>query len=117
MPWHRNDPDPLEERRRQLAEQERRLAEQMSRLTQQMHPSGEPPPPVAKPVEPPVWRLEEDHPSLRPTELVPTRKRHLARQSQRDMLLFFIAVGVLLVVMGIFAWVAYVHSTAPVTGP
>jgi predicted nucleic acid-binding Zn ribbon protein len=48
---------------------------------------------------------------------MPVRKRNLARQRQRDMLLFFIAVGVLLLVMGILIWVAYVRNTAPGTGP
>src|ERR1700692_465688 len=40
MPWNRNDPDPLEARRRQLAEQERLLSEQRRRLTEQSQGSG-----------------------------------------------------------------------------
>jgi hypothetical protein len=114
MPWPRNDPDPLEERRRQLAEKERLVAEQLSQLTRQMHLSGEPPPPpAAKPVEPPVWRLEEEPRRVDP---MPVRRRHLARQTQRDMLVFFISLGVLLLVVTILLWVAYVHNNAPPIG-
>ena len=95
-----------------MAEKERQVAEQFSQLTRQLHPSGEPPP-VVKPVEPPVWRLEEE---TRPVEPMPVRRRHLARQTQRDMLVFFIALGILLIVMSILVWVAYVHNNAPPTG-
>ena len=107
MPWRSNDPDPLEDMRRKLAEQERLLAEKMARLNEGLDPSG-PPPSEVKPVEPPVWRLEEDH----STEPLPVRKRNLARQRQRDMLLFFIAVGVLVIVVCLLIWVAYVRNTA-----
>jgi hypothetical protein len=114
MPWPSNDPDPLEDRRRKLAEKERLVAEQMSLLTKQLYPSGETaPPPVVKPIEPPVWRLEEES---RPVDPMPIRKRHLARQRQRDMMVFFIAVAVLLIVMGILVWVAYVHNSSPANG-
>jgi len=114
MPWPRNDPDPFEERRRKLAEQERQLAEQMARIKAQLDPSAETPPAEVKPVEPPVWRLEEEP---RPAEMAPARKRHLARQRRRDMLLFFIAFGVLIVVIGIVLWVAYAHNAAANNGP
>ena len=117
MPLRRNDPDPLEERRRKLAEQERLLAEQVSRLTEQLHPSGESPSAASKPAEPPVWRLEEDGVSGRSTDSMPVRRRHLARQRQHDMLLFFITLGVLLIVVSIFLWVAYARNTAPGIGP
>ncbi len=113
MPWRSNDPDPLEDMRRKLAEQERLLAEKLARLNEGLDPSGGPSPSEVKPVEPPVWRLEED----RSSDPMPVRKRNLARQRQRDMLLFFIAVGVLLLVMGILIWVAYVRNTAPGPGP
>jgi hypothetical protein len=115
MPWNRNDPpDPLEERRRKLQEQERLLAEQVTKLTNQLNPNAEPDP---KQVEPPVWRLEEDHhtPPLSGPTLA--GKRQLARQRQRDLIIFLIAVCILLLVMVIGVWVAYVHNTAPVTGP
>ena len=116
MPWRRNDPDPLEEMRRKLAEQERQLSEQMSRLNEQLHPSGEKSQSTRQ-VEPPVWRLEEDGSARRST--TPTRgpKRHLARQIQRDMWLFFIALGVLIMVMMIFVWVAYARNNPQTIGP
>jgi len=114
MPWPRNDPDPFEERRRKLAQQERELADQVARLKARLDPSAEAPQPNVKPPEPPIWRLEEE---IRPAEVAPTRKRHLARQRQRDMMLFFIAFGVLLVVVGIVVWIAYAHDATPGAGP
>ena len=116
MPWHRNDPDPLAARRRQLAEQERLLSEQRRRLTEQLHQSGESPPANAKPAEPPVWRMEEDGLHERVIDPTPTRKRNLARQRRRDRMLFFIFIVLLLIVVGIVLWVAYVHNTAPNNG-
>ena len=116
MLWNRNDPDPLEARRRQLAEQERLLSEQRKRLTELLHQSGESLPANVKPAEPPVWRMEEDGLHHRVAEPIPARKRNLARQRQRDMVLFFIFIIVFLVVMSILLWVAYVHNTAPPTG-
>ena len=113
MPWNRNDPDPLEARRRQLAEQERHLAEQRKLLTEQLHQSGDPSAAGLKPAEPPVWRMEDDGHHVRIVEPTP---RHLARQRQRDMVLFFIFIIVFLVVMSILLWVAYVHNTTPPTG-
>jgi hypothetical protein len=112
MPWHRNDPDPLEARRRQLAEQERLLAEQRRRLTEELR--GELSSTEAKPAEPPVWRMEEDGLHQRASDPTPARKRNLAHQRRRDMVLFFIFIGLLLVVLVIVLWVAYVHNTAPV---
>jgi hypothetical protein len=113
MPWNRNDPDPLEARRRQLAEQERLLTEQRKRLTEQLRQSGES---SIKPAEPPVWRMEEDGPPQRIADPTPVRKRNLARQRQRDMVLFFIFIIVFLIVLVIVLWVAYVHNTAPING-
>jgi hypothetical protein len=115
MPWKRNDPDPLEARRRQLAEQERLLSEQRKRLTEQLRQSGESPPANVKRAEPPVWRMEEDGPLQRVTEAAPARKRNLARQRQRDMILFFVFILFLIVVV-IVLCVAYVHTTAPTNG-
>jgi hypothetical protein len=115
MSWNRNDPDPLEARRRQLAEQERLLSEQRKRLTELLHQSGESGAHV-KPAEPPVWRMEEDSPHQRATDPIPARKRNLARQRQRDMVLCLIFIVVLLVVLGIVLWVAHVHNTAPISG-
>jgi hypothetical protein len=110
MPWRSNEPDPLEDMRRKLAEQEKLLSEKLARLNQGFDPSA---PSDAKPTEPPVWRLEED----RTSDPLPVRRRNLARQRQRDMLLFFIAVGVLVIVVCLLIWVAYVRNTAPGTGP
>jgi hypothetical protein len=107
MPWKRNDPDPLEPRRRQLAEQERQLAEQRERLREMLHGNGESIP--AKRAEPPVWRMEEElHP--RAGDPASSRKRDLARQRRRDRLLFFLFIAILLI-LGLVLWLAYVHST------
>jgi hypothetical protein len=103
MPWNRNDPDPLEIKRRKLEEQERLLSEQMSRLTEEMRHSGEPLPEEAKPPEPPVWRLEDDATHPRVVEPSPT----LARQRRRDMVLFFIVFVILLIVFALVLWKYY----------
>jgi len=116
MPWNRNDPDPLEARRRLLAEQERLLAEQRRLLTEQLQHSGDPSATKLKPAEPPVWRMEDDVPRKLFTEPTPTRKRNLARQRQRDMALVFSLVILLVIVLVIALWVARVHNIAPVTG-
>jgi hypothetical protein len=115
MARNRNDdPDPLEGRRRRLAEQERLLAEQRRRLTEQLQRSNEFPAP-AKPAEPPVWRMEEEGHSGGTPDPTPARKRHLARQRQRDMVLFFLFIGLFfVVVLGI--WIAYVHNMAAANG-
>jgi len=116
MPRRRNDPDPFEEKRQKLAEQERVIAEKLARIGQGLDPN--PPEPVDdKPAEPPVWRLEEDGHSHRRVEVTPVRKRHLARQRQRDMLLFFIALGILIIVMSIVVWVACFHDGTTAVGP
>ena len=115
MPWNRNDPDPLEARRRQLAEQQRLLIEQRKRLTEELHQTGEASSPHAPRAEPPVWRLEDDSHHLRASEPTPARKRNLALQRQRDMVLFFLFIILFLIVLGIVLWVAYVHNTAPVS--
>jgi hypothetical protein len=116
MPWHRNVPDPFEDKRRRLAEQERLLAERMSQLREELQHSGEPLAADLKPVEPPVWRMEEDAVSRRAADPTPARKRNLAHQRRRDMIWFFIIVIVLLALLGIALWVAYVHDTAPNNG-
>ena len=114
MAWNRKDkePDPFEEKRRKLAEQERLLAEQMSRLSAEL--SGEAP--DTKPAEPPVWRLEDDAPHTRAADPTPARKRNLARQRQRDMILFFVFIAVFLIVVAIVFYVAYVHNELPNNG-
>ncbi|MCE0522700.1 MAG: hypothetical protein LV480_07295 [Methylacidiphilales bacterium] len=116
MPWSHNDPDPLEARRRQLAEQERLLAEQRKRLTEELLQSGDASPGNVKPVEPPVWRMEEDGARQRAADPAPARKRNLARQRRRDMVFFFILTVLLLLVLVVVIWVAYVHNSAPVNG-
>ena len=114
MPWSR-DRDPLEAMRRELAEKERLISRQMSRLTEELHHSGENPAEVKIP-EPPLWRLEEEIPARRATDPAPARRRHLARQRQRDKLLFFLCMTVLLIVLVIVLWIAYVRNTAPNNG-
>lgn len=104
MPWSRNDdPDPLEAKRRQLEEQQRLLDEQMLQLKRQL--SGDELPEEVKPAEPPVWRMEDDHQPRRRVELASARKRDLARQRQRDMIIFFVCIIALLLAVLIFMWV------------
>jgi hypothetical protein len=118
MSWKRNDPDPLEARRRQLAEQERLLLEQRRQLTEKLHGTGEFSSAGLKPTEPPVWRMEEesDISHRRSNDPTPARKRDLARQRQRDKVLFFLFIGVFLIVLGIVVWVAYVHNVTTSVG-
>jgi len=116
MPWNRNHPDPLEARRRQLAEQERDLSERRKRLTEELEQSGESSPAHLKPSEPPVWRREEDSPHQRLSEPIPARKRNLARQRQRDMVLVFGLIILFLIVLGVALWVVHVHNAAPTNG-
>jgi hypothetical protein len=112
MPWNRNDPDPLEARRRKLAEQERLLAQQRKLLTEQLQQSTDPSTAHLKPAEPPVWRMEDD---IRYRTAAEPTPRNLARQRQRDRLLVFVLIVFLIIVIGIVLWVARVHNTAPVT--
>ena len=116
MPWKSNDPDPLGDRRRKLAEQERLLAEQRRRLTDALQGTGDVSTASLKPAEPPVWRMEDDAMSKRSIEPTAARKRNLARQRQRDMLLFFLCIGVFLLVLVVVLWVAYVHNTTTSNG-
>ena len=106
MPWMRKDPDPLEARRRQLADAERALAEQRRRLNAQINGTA-----GAKPMEPPVWRMEEDAPDRAP-ELTPARRRHLARQRQRDMVLCIIFAIVLLIVLVAIYFIGFSHGAS-----
>jgi len=115
MPSNRNDPDPLEARRRHLAERERLLSEERRRLTEQLQP-GAGSAGHAKPAEPPVWRMEEDGRQHRVTESPRARKRNLARQTRRDMIVVFGLIILFLIVLFIVLWVAYVHNTAPNNG-
>jgi hypothetical protein len=113
MPWKSKEPDPLEDRRRQLEEQSRLLAEQRRKLTDTIN--GNSPQAPVKSIEPPVWRMEDDGSRDRPTESS-VRRRQLARQRRRDMLLFFVFIGVLIAVVAVVLWVAYVHNSAPTSG-
>lgn len=116
MAWNRKEPDPFEDKRRKLAEQERLLAEQMSQLNQKLRKTSGLPSLDDEPVEPPVWRLEEDDHRFRATDPTPARKRALARQRQRDMIVFFIILVVLFVVVGVIWYVAYVYNVKPNNG-
>ena len=109
MPWNRNDPDPLEIKRRKLQEQERLLSEQMSRLTQELHNSGESLPEEIKPPEPPIWRLDDD--AAHPRRVKPAPARNLGRHRQRDMILFFLFGALLLIAIALVLWRAYSHHT------
>jgi hypothetical protein len=116
MPWSRShrESDPLKAKRRQLEEQERLLAEKMSRLTHELqHGPDLPPAEGKKPApEPPVWRMEDDPAPRRASEPTPARKRNLARQRQRDRLIFFIVFGCLLAVTAIVLWLWKTHVPA-----
>jgi hypothetical protein len=116
MPWKRNDPDPLAARRRQLAEQERLLAEQSERLREQLQGAGDGASDPIKRAEPPVWRMEEDGRHERKTDPAPARRRNLARQRQRDMILVFGLIVLLCIILGIVLWVAHVHDSSPING-
>ena len=104
----RKQPDtPLAQRKRRLAEQERQLAERMANLHHKLSGSdGEP----AAPVNLPVWRLEEDSHPPRATESISQRKRHLGRQRQRDMIIFFIMMGALIIVVIMVLALAQAHG-------
>jgi hypothetical protein len=106
MPWSRSEPDPLKERRRQLAAQERELAKRMARLTHELK-HGAPPTKNAA-VEPPVWRMEEEGRATIPPEMSATR-RPLARQRRRDKVIFFLCSAVLLVIVGLVFWLWKTH--------
>jgi hypothetical protein len=117
MPWNRNDSDPIEIKRRQLAEQERLLAERMSRLTEELQQSGQPAPIDPKSAEPPLWRMEDDATAIhRIPEPASARKGVLARQRQRDMILFFGCIGLLLIAVIIFCWLFYTHYAPSTAG-
>jgi hypothetical protein len=116
MPWNRNDSDPIENKRRELAEQERLLAEQMSRLTEVLQQSGQPAPIDPKEAEPPVWRMEDDaRAGHRVPEQLPARRGVLARQRRRDMLLFFFFIGLFIFVLIIVIWVFCTHDAPNTT--
>jgi|SRR5271170_400993 len=112
MPWNRKETDPLESRRRQLAQAERNLQERRRQISEKLHCA----PPGAKPMEPPVWRMEDDARPRRTSEPSPARKRHLARQRQRDRALFFIFIVVLLIVLVAVYWIASAHSAGQLPG-
>lgn len=111
MLWKREEPDPLEAKRRHLAEQERALVEKQRVLREQLRNGGAPGL-AARVGEPPVWRMEDEPPDAAADPL-PVR-RHLARQRRRDRLFFFACIGLLLLVIAVLLWVAYVHVPAPV---
>ncbi len=116
MAWNRKEPDPFEDKRRKLAEQERLLAEQMSRLNRKLGKAPDGSLLDDEPSEPPVWRLEDDDHRFRPADPTPARKRALARQRQRDMIVFFIILVILFVVVGVIWYVAYVYNVKPNNG-
>jgi hypothetical protein len=111
MPKNRDDSNPFEEKRRKLEEQERVLAQKRRELKQQLE-SGGAPEAAARVDEPPVWRME-DEPHGRDMELPSVRPRHLGRQRQRDMVVFFACMALLLVVIVVILWVAWIHKSSP----
>jgi hypothetical protein len=110
----RKEPDPLRGKRLQLAERERLLAEQMSQLNEKLARGGEDAP---KPLEPPVWRLEEDAPlPSRNTEPTAAGRRVLARQRRNDKILFFVLVAALIVVIFLVITLAHSHTQGSLPG-
>ena len=107
MPWFRDDPEPLRAKRRELAEKERDLAARMSQLNQELRNAPEEA--ARKLAEPPVWRLEEEKAARLAPEDRAGRPRDLAYQRQRDKILFFLLIGLLLVVTIIFYWLYQTH--------
>ncbi len=111
MPKNRDESNPLETKRRLLEEQERLLAQKRRALKQQLE-SGGAPEAAARVDQPPVWRLE-DEPHSRDMELSSARPRHLARQRQRDMVVFLACMVVLIVVIVVLLCVVWIHSASP----
>ncbi len=107
MPKKRDASDPLEARRRLLEQQEKLLAQKRAELKAQLETRGAPEA-VVRVGEPPVWRMEEEEPNERDIE--PARYRHLARQRQRDMVVFFACIGLLLIVIAVLLYVVWIHA-------
>ena len=99
-----------------MEQQQRQLAAQKLRLEEELHLSGQPPPEVKKEPELPVWRHEEDGMTRRAIDPVPSRKRNLGRQRQRDMMLLLIYILIFLLVVILVVWVAFVRNSAPNNG-
>lgn len=103
MPWPHNDSDPLIRRKRELEAQQRMLVKRMSALAEDLQRGGQPVPDHLKQPEPPVWRMEDEgRPRL--SDLTPARRRHLAHQRQRDMIIFFAFMVVLAVAVVLVYW-------------
>ncbi len=84
----------------------------MSRLHEELRNGGKPAAAGEKKApEPPLWRLEDDAPRAHVPDAGPGagRRRNLGRQRQRDMIIFFICMGLLLVTMWIFLWLWKTH--------
>jgi hypothetical protein len=113
----RKEPDPLSGKRKLLAEQERLLAERMEKLNRRLANNGEEETGPPKPIEPPVWRLEEDgSPVRRPAEPAVANRRVLARQRQRDMLIFFVMIVALIVAVLLVLALAHTHLPGALPG-
>ncbi len=76
MPWSPNDADPVARKRRELEEAQRLISEQVSRLTEELHQSVDPAVLEKKPIEHPVWRMEDDH------HIRPAHRTRLGPQAQ-----------------------------------
>jgi hypothetical protein len=113
MPWSRSEPDPLKARRRQLAEQERLLAERMSQLSQELQGDWAKTAGKKGGLEPPVWRMEDEATRYTSPETPALRGRALARQRQRDMMIFFLCTALLLAIMGLVFWLWKTHAHSP----
>jgi hypothetical protein len=110
MPKNSDASNPLALKRRRLEEQERLLAQRRRALKQQLE-SGGASAAAARVDEPPVWRMEDDHHD-RAAESASARPRHLGRQRQRDMIVFF-CMGLLLAAIVVLLWVAWIHTASP----
>jgi len=110
MPWPRNEPDPLESKRREL------LADKMSQLRHELQHGSPPTEDELKRAEPPVWRLEEEAAPPRVAESLTVRRRNLASQRRRDMIRFSLCVALLLIALIVFLWIFNSHNATVGSG-
>jgi hypothetical protein len=106
MPWHRREPDPFQAQREKLVARERQLAAERARLTAELQQAVDPESAPRAP-EPPVWRLEDEAPPE-----TPARRKALAHQRRRDMLIFFVCMGLLFAVIAVWLWIYNTHNAA-----
>ena len=85
----------------------------MEKLNRRLANNGEEEVGPPRPVEPPVWRLEEDAPRPRRTGEPAVVNR---RQRQRDMLIFFVMIAAFIVVLALVLTLAHTHLPGALPG-